>query len=360
MFQASETEAGLQVQLADALRLLSGDGLRIHAVDANHFSILRQPAVRDLSGIFDAALRECLATEELVLMDLETERQTFERQGVIGPFKLWDSDSMTPWWKELRRKLLTGADARPPFANPVNYDRHLDMEQLSRLISEPALVQRFQNLLGPDVLCWRTEFFPKNPGDPGTGWHQVERYAIGEAQRGMLEPTLQSEEAPMELTAWIALTPARISSGCMRYIPGSHKAWKYNELGKLKWDGVRTENTFFGYNYDDLKLDPNWSPEDEDILDMEMEAGEFVIFTARCIHGSYPNTDTRQRMGFAVRVVPTHVRVYSDMTSFDEFGHHFDLARHGCVLIGGEDRYGHNRIAEANAWGRSFVAMPAS
>lgn len=292
-------------------------------------------------------------------MNLELERAQFERDGVIGPFKLWDSDTMTRWWKELRRKLLTGEGAQPIFDNPVNYDRHLDMEPLSALITEPALTRRFQNLIGPDILCWRTEFFPKNPGDPGTGWHQVERYAIGEAQRGMLEPTLKTGDPAMELTAWIAFTPARISNGCMRYIPGSHKAWKYDELRRMKWDASRPENTFFGYNYDELKLDPNWNPEDEDILDMEMEAGEFVIFTARCIHGSHANTDTRQRMGFAVRVVQTHVQVYSGMSSFDEFGHHFDLARHGCVLIAGEDAFGHNRLARTNAAGRPFLPQPA-
>lgn len=292
-------------------------------------------------------------------MDLEAERALFEKQGVIGPFKLWDSDQMTAWWKDLRRRLLTDADARPTFNNPINYDRHLDMEPLSKLVTEPALVKRFQNLIGPDVLCWRTEFFPKNPGDPGTGWHQVERYAIGEAQQGMLEPTIKGGEAPMELTAWFALTPARISNGCMRFLPGSHKEWKYNELARLEWDGSRTENTFFGYNYDELKLDPHWKPEDEQILDMEMEAGEFVIFTARCIHGSHPNTDTRQRMGLAVRVVPTHVKVYADMDSFDEFGQHFDLEQYGTVLVGGADQYRHNRIAEINAWGLRFETQPA-
>ena len=81
-----------------------------------------------------------------------------------------------------RKALLDPANnARKVFDNPVNYDRHLDIPGLSRLITEPAIVRRMQALIGPDILCWRTEFFPKNPGDTGTGWHQVETYAIGEA-----------------------------------------------------------------------------------------------------------------------------------------------------------------------------------
>jgi chlorinating enzyme len=85
-----------------------------------------------------------------------------------------------------------------------------------------------------------------------------------------------------------------------------------------------------------------------------MRAGQFIIFTARCIHGSNPNTSNRQRMGFTVRVVPTHVRVYGGMTGFDEFGHHFELDKHGCVLISGRDEFGHNRLRHENAWGEPF------
>jgi chlorinating enzyme len=86
-----------------------------------------------------------------------------------------------------------------------------------------------------------------------------------------------------------------------------------------------------------------------------MQAGQFFIFTARCIHGSMPNISRRQRMGFAIRVVPTHVRVYGGMTGFDEFGHHFELDRYGCVLVAGEDRYGLNRVARENTWGEPFT-----
>ncbi len=291
-------------------------------------------------------------------MTLEQDKRDFETNGFIGPFKLWEPEEMTQWWREQRRILLDPESRKNAvFDNPVNYDRHLDIDGLSRLIFEEEIVRRFQALIGDDLLCWRTEFFPKNPGDPGTGWHQVERYAIGEAQRGMLEPTLKSETAPMELTAWVAFTPAKRENGCMRLLPGSHREWRYDEMRPIRWDGSRPENTFFGYDYDELKLDPNWSPPDDEVAHMEMEPGEFIIFTARCIHGSNPNTSRRQRMGFAIRVVPTHVKVYDAMTSFNEFGHDFDLGRHGCVLLAGEDRYGHNRFAAANASGLSFTPL---
>jgi chlorinating enzyme len=291
-------------------------------------------------------------------MDLETDRKTFDEQGYIGPFTLWPPQEMTAWWKGQRKALLDPAsNARKAFDNPVNYDRHLDIPGLSRLISQPEIVRRMQALIGQDIFCWRTEFFPKNPGDSGTGWHQVETYAIGETTKGMLEATEHSPGVPMELTAWVAFTEASKENGCLTVVPGSHRQWRYDERAPMKWNGSAGGNSFFGYNYDDIKIDKNWHPDQENIRHLEMRPGQFIIFTARCIHGSNPNTSNRQRMGFAIRVVPTHVRVYGGMTEFDEFGHHFQLDRHGCVLIAGQDEYQLNRVLRENAWGEPFTPL---
>jgi non-haem Fe2+, alpha-ketoglutarate-dependent halogenase len=122
----------------------------------------------------------------------------------------------------------------------------------------------------------------------------------------------------------------------------------------MSWNGQARDHSFFGYNYEDIKIDKDWDPDAQAVDHVEMRPGQFIIFTARCIHGSNPNVSNRQRMGFAIRVVPTHVRVYGGMTEFDEFGHHFDLDKHGCVLLSGRDEFGHNRMRHENAWGEPF------
>ncbi|HEX6501164.1 MAG TPA: chlorinating enzyme [Micromonosporaceae bacterium] len=292
------------------------------------------------------------------MMDLEQDKKVFAERGYIGPFKLWEPEEMTAWWKVQRKALLDPANnARKVFDNPVNYDRHIDIPGLSRIITEPAIIRRMQALIGQDIFVWRTEFFPKNPGDVGTGWHQVETYAIGETTKGMLEATEHSPDNPMELTCWVAFTEATKANGCLKLIPGSHRQWRYDERAPMKWNGAARDNSFFGYNYDDIKIDKNWDPDQEHVDHVEMKPGEFIIFTARCIHGSNPNTTNRQRMGFSIRAVPTHVRVYGGMTEFDEFGHHFNLDRHGCVLVAGKDEYGLNRVLTENAWGEPFTPL---
>jgi chlorinating enzyme len=293
-------------------------------------------------------------------MDLEADQKTFAERGYIGPFTLWEPEEMTAWWKVQRKALLNPAsNAVKAFDNPLNYDRHLDIPGLSKIITEPEIVRRMQALIGPDVLCWRTEFFPKNPGDSGTGWHQVETYAIGEAETGMLDATEHSPGNPMELTCWVAFTEASRENGCMRLIPGSHREWRYDEHAAMSWNGQARDHSFFGYNYEDIKIDKDWDPDAQAVDHVEMRPGQFIIFTARCIHGSNPNISNRQRMGFAIRVVPTHVRVYGGMTEFDEFGHHFDLDKHGCVLLSGRDEFGHNRMRHENAWGEPFRPLEA-
>ncbi len=117
----------------------------------------------------------------------------------------------------------------------------------------------------------------------------------------MLEPTARSEGTPMELTAWIAFTDATRENGCLKLIPGSHRTWRYDEKASLRYDDTSNDHTFFGYDYSELRLDKDWDPDAERVAHLEMKAGQFIIFTARCIHGSNPNVSRKQRMGFSAR-----------------------------------------------------------
>jgi chlorinating enzyme len=102
---------------------------------------------------------------------------------------------------------------------------------------------------------------------------------------------------------------------------------------------------FYGYDYDKLKLDPNWKPDEERAVHMEVKPGQFFLFTSRCMHGSNPNsTKDSVRFGWATRFVPTHVKVYDGQDSFHHFGEELPLARYSTVLVAGEDRYKHNRV----------------
>ena len=114
---------------------------------------------------------------------------------------------------------------------------------------------------------------------------------------------------------------------------------------------------FFGYDYRDLQVDPNWKPDESKAVSMVMKPGEAVLFCSTLMHASHPHrgkTD-QMRLGFAARYVPTCVRIYPDTDAIDEYGGRISLARYGAVLVSGKDEYNHNRIVTCTTRGHYFA-----
>lgn len=275
----------------------------------------------------------------------------FYENGYVGPFTLYEPEEMTRIWEDVRLDLLDTSEAPFPDSK-LNYDRHLDMPALNRMISHPRLVHRISSILGPDVLSWRTEWFPKYPGDEGTDWHQAESFVEFEGTEKLV-PTAAEEGKPWELTAWIAMSEATKANGCLKVMPGSHRTWYFDEKRNIEFEPENfnkklsdgQKSGFYGYDYDKLKLDPNWKPDESKAVHMEVKPGQFFMFTSRCMHGSNPNsTKDSVRFGWATRFVPTHVQVYAGQDAFHHFGEVLPLDRYSTVQVAGEDRYRHNRV----------------
>ena len=289
--------------------------------------------------------------------------EAFSDNGFSGPFRLYEPDEARGLLRAIRTKNLDRS--RALHDNEVNYDRHFDIAELTRHISHPAIVERLRALIGPDILCWRTEFFPKFPGARGTEWHQVEvyQYSTGVAQLARTQPP---DGRPMELTVWTAFTECTRENGCLKFLPGSHRNLHYDESKQPKtgrddrYASIDASTDFFGYNFGDFSVEPNWCPDESRAVAMEMAPGECVIFTAKCVHGSYPNSTRRAvRFGISARYVPTHVRVYPDQPRFRAHGSDFELSNYGCVLVSGRDQYRHNQIRRENNLGQAFVTLEA-
>lgn len=289
----------------------------------------------------------------------ETLRETFARDGVIGPFKLYEPEEAKEILKTVRIASLDGSSAI--HQNDVGWDRHFDIPVLSRHIAQSRVVDRVRALLGDDVLCWRTEFFPKFPGAPGTDWHQVAtfQYVTGVP---ILQPTIDGEDENVDVTVWTTFTEASIENGCMKFIPGSHKKKYYDEsrpisIGRGEEYKSIDQQNFYGYDFEEFKVDPSWDPDAENVRSMEMNAGEFIMFSSKCVHGSHPNNSKRStRFAISSRYVPTQVKVYPEHSKFFGHGGFFDLdaSNYGCVVVSGEDRFGHNRLRDRNNHGDGF------
>jgi len=294
----------------------------------------------------------------------------FHRNGYAGPFTLYQPDEMKATWKRQRLLLLDRSKAIYPddaavsgATNIANYDRHMDNDFLAEHICRPEIVDRVASVLGPNVFCWRTEFFPKYPGDEGTDWHQADTFANASGSPQILWP--DDEDFGGTITVWTAFTEANLETACLQFIPGTHQTMFYDETKRMHYDpnkinsmekeGVR--RGFFGYDYRQLQIDPQWKPDESKAVSMVMRPGQFIMFWSTLMHASHPHagkTD-EMRMGFAARYVPTSVKIYPDTDAIEEYGGRVSLENYGAVLVSGHDEFGHNRIATQTTRGKHFV-----
>jgi non-heme Fe2+,alpha-ketoglutarate-dependent halogenase len=299
------------------------------------------------------------------------ELRCFHRDGYIGPFDLYDPAEMEKQLRALRPKLLNtknaiykSAKAVSGVTNLSSYDRHIDVEFLAQHITRPEIVDRVASILGPDVLCWRSEFFPKYPGDEGTDWHQADNFSnvAGSKHPQIVWP--EDAEFGGTITVWTAFTDASIEMGCLQFIPGSHKTMNYDESKVMTYDADKINSVtkagvkrgFFGYDYRQLQKDLDWSPDESRAVSLAMRQGQFVIFWSTLMHASHPHTapTDQMRLGFAGRYLPTSVRVYPFSDSLEEFGGSASLERFGNVLVAGEDEFNHNRFIDRTVTGFHF------
>ncbi|MFJ9712408.1 chlorinating enzyme [Streptomyces sp. NPDC101234] len=299
----------------------------------------------------------------------EADRKTFQEQGFLI-FKVLEEEEMVSAWRTERLALMDRSNAiyTEEWAvsgntNISNYDRHMDNDFLADLVTDARIADRVASVLGPDVLCWRTEFFPKYPGDEGTDWHQADTFANASGKPQIVWP--EDSGFGGTLTVWTAFTEATVDNGCLQFIPGSFTTMNYDETKVMEYRpetinrnrkrGVR--RGFFGYDYRELQIDPDFVPDESQAVPIVLRPGEAVMFWSTLMHASYPHTgkSDEMRLGFAGRYVPTSVHVYPDTDVVEEYGGKVSLDRYGAVVVSGENRYDHNRIATHTATGHPFA-----
>ncbi|MEV6118587.1 chlorinating enzyme [Streptomyces sp. NPDC052109] len=300
------------------------------------------------------------------------ELEEFQLNGFHGPFKVYEVEEMRRIWRTERLALMDRSTAiyqeeaaQSGNTNISNYDRHLDNDFLADHVCNPRIVDRVVSALGPDVLCWRTEFFPKYPGDEGTDWHQADTFANASGTPQIVWSGEENVHFGGTLTVWTAFTEANEETGCLQFMPGTHQQMRYDETKKMHYDPDRINKEvkggitrgFFGYDYRELQIDEDFVPDESKAVPMVMRPGEAIMFWSTLMHASLPHSGRtdEMRLGFANRYVPTSVRVYPGTTEIIEYGGRVSLDRFGSVLVSGADEYAHNAIATTTTTGHPFT-----
>jgi len=263
----------------------------------------------------------------------EAEVKQFYEQGFIGPFTLCSPEEMA----QIRDKLW--AEIQQPsktYGFVTGRDRHLDCANLWKLLQRSEWTERLASLLGPNLLLWRSQLFLKVPGSAETTWHQASTYLSEEGYKATLHPKDRNEL--FQLTTWVAFDDVDLENGCMQFLKGTHRKVHTMRIGGDDAEGFAKAKV-------KLELDIR----DDMIVDMPMKAGQFIIFSERCIHGSPPNTSKdRRRWGMAFRAIKPSVKVYDDSTMHQVMylDEQFSLENWGAVVLRGEDTVGLNRIID--------------
>ena len=102
------------------------------------------------------------------------------------------------------------ARAGAAFQGSYRYKSHLLFKWLADVIRHPAILDAVEDLIGPDILCWTTHWFVKEPHSPQyVSWHQDSNY-WGVETRDLV-------------SVWLAVSASTVESGCVRLLPGSHR-----------------------------------------------------------------------------------------------------------------------------------------
>ena len=154
-----------------------------------------------------------------------------------------------------------------------------------RSVFEPKIAALFDRA----KIC--VESFIKK--EPGQSSNDIEMH---------LDPSFVDESRFMCFNIWCPLTNVNANNGCLRVIPGSHHHG--SALRPLSDSGM-VDHPF-------KQVTPWLSAKYG--RDVEMAAGEALIFTGRLLHGSGPNRSDKERLVAGCEVVPQEAPILHAMS----------------------------------------------
>jgi ectoine hydroxylase-related dioxygenase (phytanoyl-CoA dioxygenase family) len=183
--------------------------------------------------------------------------------------------------------------------------------------TDPHILDVMQTLIGPDLILWGSALFYKAPrkGLP-TPWHRDGRFF---------------PIKPLETTSvWIAIYDSVIENGCLRIIPGSHVGRDLGLHLTQPTTSAILQEVLAESEYDESKA-----------VDVELKAGQMVIFDVYTTHGANGNSGTLERGGFSLRFMPSTSHYDHDSAErTDQPGGSWDTRP--LFLLRGMDRCGKN------------------
>ncbi len=227
----------------------------------------------------------------------------FRRDGFITGARVLEADAAAAVLERVDAFARNHAD-NLPVAEMFRTGSHIVMRAVDDMVRHPRVLEVVRQLLGDDLIVWDSDVFIKEAHSPGyVSWHQDLRYW-----------GVDSHDA---VTAWIALTDATGAMGCMRFLPGSHRAGLVDHEDTFETDNLLTR----GQN-------ARWDVDESEARLGALKAGEMSVHHGLTMHASEPNRSPHRRVGLVVRFATPAMRSVV-------------LERDHAQLVCGEDAFGH-------------------
>jgi ectoine hydroxylase-related dioxygenase (phytanoyl-CoA dioxygenase family) len=234
-------------------------------------------------------------------MDLTPQQvEAYHRDGYVFPLRVLESQDAAYY----RRCLETHeAQAGKPLQGNYRHKTHLLFTWADALVHHPAILDAVEDAIGPDILCWTTNFFIKEAASPGfVSWHQ--------------DSTYWGLDPDDVITAWVAFTDVTPENGYMQFIPGSHKTEQLPHVDTFHRDNLLSRGQEIAVEVDKSRA-----------VGIPLKAGEMSLHHIKLVHGSDANRTNDRRIGLAIRYIPTYVRQTK--------------VRDSAMLVRGTDKYRH-------------------
>jgi len=211
----------------------------------------------------------------------QTQIDQFERDGFVSRVRVMSEAQAL----EIRDRIESferrqGAVLR----GDQRHKSHLLFKFLSDVVHLQPIVDAIEDLYGPDLLCWNTNFFIKEASTPAfVSWHQ--------------DSTYWGLSSPDVVTAWVAFSESNEASGAMSVIPGTHRMDQVPHRDSFDDNNLLTRGQEVAVDIDESTA-----------VRLDLSPGEMSLHHVRIVHGSPPNASDNRRIGFAIRYIPTSVR----------------------------------------------------
>ncbi len=233
--------------------------------------------------------------------------ETYARDGFAFPIDVVSEEEAKAARADLEKAEAELADDAEKLALLRSYPDRL-LPSFDRLVRNPALIAAVSEVMGPDLMVWNSGLFIKEANSPKiVSWHQDLTYwGLDDAD---------------ELTAWVALSPSNLDSGCMQFVPGSHTR-----------NLVPHNDTFDENNLLTRGQEIAVEVAEDEGVDVVLNTGQASLHHGHLFHASGPNRTDDRRIGSAIRYIPPSMKQRSGDRSL-------------VALVSGEDRYDHFTIA---------------